>query len=416
MYTADFIENARAYWVCIDSTNLSREKRVEMIKGVKRFFLTGVEDWMNLPRYIQGVCRSTWVQLIKSIDTFLPVVDPAYAARKGITIIHSRTLTQDLLEGLLGCMTNHKTVDLFESRIAWAAYELRKTLDAGLGFWKRVSTRKRRITDISDDSRNPYLEVDGGDNVQVRKTKTKRSQWRPKHLLASAARNSNKRQVRSECRSRYARPENNLPHALPKYTYNIYTAVNAAGNPILHQKTEATYNALLQRVPQPSKEELEWNVPQHLDISPEQAHPAWKAFRAEERVSASDCYVILRDKDSNVSWTARQKFYKVCAGLENSEPITDPDMLQACREGHLHEADAGATAVKHMLSHTNGHAEQVGIVALPGDLNWIKASPDYVLHKPEECASFPGTGIGPLECKKPFEKYRCFHVWRPSRH
>ena len=122
----------------------------------------------------------------------------------------------------------------------------------------------------------------------------------------------------------------------------------------------------------------------------------------------------MRDKDSNVSWVARQRFFKVCAGLANAEPITDPDMLQACREGHIHEADAGATAVKHMLSHTNGHAEQVGIVALPGDLNWIKASPDYVLHKPEACASFPGIGIGPLECKKTFEKYRCFDG-RPQR-
>ena len=130
------------------------------------------------------------------------VVDPGFAARKGVAFIHSRTLTQDLLEGLFGVMTNHKTADLFESRIAWAAYELRKTLDAGLGFWKRVSTRKRRITDMSDDSRNPYLEVDEGDTAQVRRARTKRSQWRPKHLLASASRTSNKRQVRSECRSR----------------------------------------------------------------------------------------------------------------------------------------------------------------------------------------------------------------------
>jgi hypothetical protein len=72
-------------------------------------------------------------------------------------------------------------------------------------------------------------------------------------------------------------------------------------------------------------------------------------------------------------------------------------LKQIMRWGTRHEEDGCATALRYLLDGTNGWAEQVGLLRLPGELNFIACSPDLVLHM-----EFPaGWKAIPLEIKCP---------------
>ena len=70
--------------------------------------------------------------------------DPAFCAGCHVKWIHPRTNNQDLTEYSVN--TRHRTVDLFEGRVAWTMWELKKLYNKRLGFHKAVSKRKSRIS------------------------------------------------------------------------------------------------------------------------------------------------------------------------------------------------------------------------------------------------------------------------------
>ena len=53
--------------------------------------------------------------------------------------------------------TRHRTVDLFEGRVACTMWELKKLYNKRLGFHKPVSKRKSRISNTEDLACNPHL-------------------------------------------------------------------------------------------------------------------------------------------------------------------------------------------------------------------------------------------------------------------
>jgi len=66
--------------------------------------------------------------------------------------------------------------------------------------------------------------------------------------------------------------------------------------------------------------------------------------------------------------------------------------------GHKCEDHGSATALHSLIDGTRGWAEQVGLIRLTGDLEYVACSPDLVLHLDAGAGSFKTV---PLEIKCP---------------
>jgi hypothetical protein len=205
---AQFVDVSHKLWSAYDSTEMSVQDRIKQLRDVKRYFLQGITDWMTVPSHVHGLTRASWVQVLQSVDTQITTLDPHFAVSMGAPYIHPRNHSQDACECLFSTMTQHRTVDLFESRLAWAALEFTKICNSNTGFYKRVSARKSRIADIDATKNNPFI-VDGQDGGQdagwVQHKRKKRSEQDMGRALADPRRRGDRGKIRNNCREKYAR-------------------------------------------------------------------------------------------------------------------------------------------------------------------------------------------------------------------
>jgi hypothetical protein len=392
---AEYIDITRTFWRACDETGIEKEDRRRMLKDVKRFFLRDVEDWCKVPSYIHGLPKGTWVQLLISIDNMLFALDDDFCAKMGVKWIHPRIFNQDAVETFFSMMSLHKTVDLFESRVAWTVYEMSKLWDPNLGFFKPVSNRKSRVACSSDDAANPHLNDQDAGRTTVKRASGGNEYKRP---VTDPNRRGDRGRRRNACRERYAANECDLPHHLKELVYDIYKARNTDGRKILQETSNDHYEHLKRSGC--SQADLERAVPQHTADG--EAHRDWIGFRQDDPqcpagprpVNSSDVLIICKYKDYTYEDLNILLRYHQRKGQrkEFSELLK-----QIMRWGTKHEEDGCATALRYLLDGTNGWAEQVGLLRLPGEFNFIACSPDLVLHM-----EFPaGWKTIPLEIKCP---------------
>jgi len=154
---AEYVHASNTYWRVCDETSIEPARRIEMLKEVKRYFLRGLHNWRQVPAYVHGVVRGTWIQLLITLDNMLLQFDPAFCAGCHVKWIHPPTNNQDLTKCFFSMTTRHQTVDLFEGRVAWTMWELKKLYNKRLGFHKPVSKRKSRISNTGNPACNPHL-------------------------------------------------------------------------------------------------------------------------------------------------------------------------------------------------------------------------------------------------------------------
>ena len=120
--------------------------------------------------------------------------------------------------------------------------------------------------------------------------------------------------VRSSCRQRYAPVESSIAHHLREVIYDIYTAVNQDGRPILKQNSEERYQQIKAR--RASRSVLERAVPQHTLTG--DAHPDWLAFRQEDPtnphgarpINSSDLPIIFKVTSRSCTYNKMNQLLK----------------------------------------------------------------------------------------------------------
>ena len=392
---AEYIEIAHTYWRACDETGIEPQDRRRMLRDVKRYFLQGIDDWWQVPAYVRGMCRGSWVQLIISIDNMITALDPLFLRSIKVSYIHIRVFNQDAVECLFSLTTKHRTVDAFEGHIAWIVYEMSKLHDPNLGYFKSVSKRKSRIADSRDKQCNPHLNDAEAGRYTVKRASGGKEIKRP---VGDPHRRHNIGQCRNACRMRYARPETELPFFLLEIVYKMYEEKNSAGHPIFVPTSIHKYTALKARgAPRAA---LERAVPQHLEDG--SACQDWLDFRAQDPqdpggprpINSSDVLVILKNKECTYEDLNTLLRYHQRRG----ERKQFSDLTKALMKwGTDHEDDGCASALRYLLDGTTGWAEQVGLLRLPGNMNFVACSPDLVLNM-----QFPdGWKSIPLEIKCP---------------
>jgi len=375
---AEYIEITHTFWRACDETGIEPRDRRRMLRDVKRYFLGGIDDWWQVPAYVRGVYRGSWVQLLMSVDNMITAMDPVFLRTIGLSYIHVRVFNQDGVECFFSLMIKRRTVDTFEGHVAWTVYEMSKLHDPNLGYFKSVSKRKSRISDTTDKTLNPHLNDDDAGRHTTKRTAGGKEIRRP---VGDPNRRRDMGQVRNACRERYARPERDLPFFLREIVYKMHEEKNSAGQPIFKPTSSDAYEAL--KAAGNGRAQLERAVPQHLADG--SAHPDWLQFRAEDPldpqgprpINSSDVLVILKNKDSTYEDLNRLLHYHQRRG----ERKQFSDLAKAIMQwGTDHEDDGCASALRYLLEGTNGWAEQVGLLRLPDNLQFIACSPDLVLH------------------------------------
>lgn len=387
---AEYVHASNTYWRACDETGIEPERRIEMLKEVKRYFLRGVHNWRQVPAYVHGVVRGTWIQLLITLDNMLLQFDPAFCAGCHVKWIHPRTNNQDLTECFFSMTTRHRTVDLFEGRVAWTMWELKKLYNKRLGFHKPVSKRKSRISNTDDPACNPHLA--GAVTKKKRLPEMKRALGNPHRRGDNGA-------TKNACRLKHARPECDLPQYSKRRVYDMYSELNIEGRNIFQSTTIEEYTKLCDA--QASQQQQERAVPQHLPCGT--AHPHWLAFREEDPhnpagprpISSSDVLCILKHKDVTQAQRNVLLKYQQRQGLKQQ---FDAQTLLMFAHGHKCEDHGSATALHYLIDGTRGWAEQVGLIRLTGDLEYVACSPDLVLHLDAGAGSFKTV---PLEIKCP---------------
>lgn len=240
--TAAYLEVAHSFWRACDETGIQRHARIRLLKDVKRFFLRGIEDWLKIPRYVHGLVRGTWVQLLASIDNMLYALDEQWIrTHHAIDWMHHRAFNQDAVEMFFSLLSKHRTAKLIELRFAWIVYEQGKLFDSSPNYHQPVSRRKARIATDQDRMANPHLDL-SGDLRRGRKRALGGKQLN--RCFGDPARRGDHGWVRSSCRQRYAPVESSIAHHLREVVYDIYTSVNQDGRRILMQNSEESYEQI----------------------------------------------------------------------------------------------------------------------------------------------------------------------------
>jgi hypothetical protein len=196
---ADFADMCNTYWRACDETGIIPAQRIAMLKEVKRYFLRDLNSFFDLPAYVNGIVKGTWVQLMLSIEVQMQLLDPTFLQKCNVSWVHHRLGSQDDVERLFAAMTKHRTLELFESKFGWAVLETCKLFNEDRGFHKSVSTRKSRILDRDDDSLNPHIQCD----------RNKRS-LKLKRALCDPANRGDMGQKRNKCRDAAFQSESSM--------------------------------------------------------------------------------------------------------------------------------------------------------------------------------------------------------------